>query len=467
MLKRYLEFINESFELILESDVIYSDKFRLALSKIDSDISKSLLGIENKDLTVRSNYFDIVNDRNDSVSFIPDARAQRILGEEKETVQFIGRGGGWLTFNKNDEGEYKNRKLFDELGFTPGEELVQPGDDEIGEVLKKVVSEKSGKTYAWVKFPSTELVINVDKLRSVDERLNKVWNTNRQQIRIGRAIRALLKAGDVEFVDKDVETFVNQYKAVIDKFNDKFSYFEEVKGDDISHWYDEEHYYSGRGTLGSSCMACAPSSFFDIYVSNPDVCSLVILKSQDNDKQLTGRALLWKTTDDKMFMDRIYTNNDSDIELFKEYAKENGWYVKRYNGSSAGNYVIAPSGEIEQWPKLEVSIKTGSYDNYPYLDTLKYLYRSKGILSTRNGAGSVTLEDTDGNYYGCERCDNSGETECYECDGRGDYECHECDGDGHVGKGDDKEECDRCEGEGRIECSDCDGRGVVPCYDCQ
>ena len=76
MLKKYLEFINESMELILESDIVYSDKFRLALSKIENPLSKTLLGIENKDLDVRSNYFDILMDKNDTVSFIPDRRAQ-------------------------------------------------------------------------------------------------------------------------------------------------------------------------------------------------------------------------------------------------------------------------------------------------------------------------------------------------------------------------------------------------------
>ena len=60
MIKGYLEFISESIDLILESDVVYSDKFRLALNKIDNNIAKSLLSVENKDLTVRTNYFDVV-----------------------------------------------------------------------------------------------------------------------------------------------------------------------------------------------------------------------------------------------------------------------------------------------------------------------------------------------------------------------------------------------------------------------
>ena len=94
--------------------------------------------------------YDILIDKNDTVSFIPDRRAQQILNDRKITVRFVGRGGGWLTFNKDEEGEYKNKKLFDELGFTPSEELIKPGDHEVGEIIKKVVSEKTGKTFAYL-----------------------------------------------------------------------------------------------------------------------------------------------------------------------------------------------------------------------------------------------------------------------------------------------------------------------------
>ena len=65
MIKRYLDFIGESLEFLLESDVVYSEKFRKVISNILSPISSKLLEIENKDLPVRSNYFDILKDKND------------------------------------------------------------------------------------------------------------------------------------------------------------------------------------------------------------------------------------------------------------------------------------------------------------------------------------------------------------------------------------------------------------------
>lgn len=468
MLKKYLEFINEKLEFIIESEVVYSDKFRLALNKINSEISKSLLGIENKDLDVRSNYFDVILDRNDSVSFIPDARAQRILGEENTKVVFIGRNGGWLTYNKNNRGEFKNKKIFDDLGFTvpDNEEIVKPTSVEVGEVVKKVTSERTDKTYAWVKFESTELVINVDKLRVVDDRLQRVWSTNRQQIRVGRAIRALLSLSNVEFTDSDVEEFVNQYKATIDKFNDKFSFFQEVKGDDIAYWYDSSNYFKRQGTLGISCMSNVDPEFFDIYVLNPDVCSLLILKSQEDESKLIARALLWTLPDGKRFLDRIYYINDSDVALYKDWAKENGWYVKQYNSSSASNNVIDPEGNSTTL-NLTVKIEPGYYEKYPYLDTLKSWNPNVGTLSTTSSRGSYILEDTDGEYMSsCDSCGGSGRRECYDCDGRGTTDCPECDGDGYQGDGEDRKECSDCDGSGRRDCPECYGDGSWSCPDC-
>jgi hypothetical protein len=464
MIKNYLEFINEKLEFILESEVVYSDKFRLALNKIDSEISKSLLSIENKDLDVRSNYLDIILDNNDSISFIPDSRAQRILDEENKKVSFIGRNGGWLTYNKEVTGELKNKILFDELGFTPPEngEIIKPENGEVGEIVKKVTSEESGKTYAWVKFTSTELVINVDKLRSVDDRLKRVWSTNRQQVRVGRAIRSLLTSADINFTDSDIEIFVNQYKATIDKFNDKFSYFEEVKGDDIAYWYDNSNYLKCQGTLGSSCMSNVDSEFFDIYVLNPDVCSLIILKSEDDYSKIIGRALLWKIRDGKRFMDRVYSLYDSDVQLFRDWARENGWYYKLSNSSVASSYAISPKGERESL-NLTVDIRSGEYDKYPYLDTFKF-WDPRGTLSVNDGP--YILEETDGGNMAtsCSYCDDYGSRECYHCDGNGSLYCDECNGSG---RDEDDKVCDECNGRGDLECNVCGGNGSYPCPECQ
>ena len=472
MIKRYFDFINESLEFILESDVIYSDKFRFALSKIDNPISTSILDIENKDLTVQSNYFDITMDKNDTVSFIPDRKAQEILKDVKEFWRFDGSGGGWLKHSES------NTELFSKLGYVPEGSPYSPNSRDIGEIVAETVSETSGKTYCWVKFNNNEGeyvgqgVYNKEKLiKAPDAKEKEVWSKSRQEVKIGRAVRALLKAGGQEFLDKDIEQFVNLYKSTIDRLNDKFSYFEVVSGDDIAYWYNHRNYFVRSGTLGNSCMSNVPDRYLEIYTANPNQCSLVIFKSQDDTEKIIGRALLWTLPDGKKFMDRIYVVNDSDVQLFRDFAKENGWYSKYYNNSGGDDKVYGPDGSILNL-NLRITLDKKDYDTFPYLDTLKWFTPGSGVLDPEDG--EYCLEDTSGGYSGgCEYCNGEGRVDCGHCYGSGEYECGECDGSGNIGcrscSGNGKEECSDCGGSGEVdeeECSSCGGGGEVTCSEC-
>ena len=471
MIKRYFDFINESLEFILESDVVYSDKFRLTLSKIDDVISKSLLDIENKDLTVQSNYFDVNFEKNDTVSFIPDRKAQEILKDVKEFYRFSG-SGGWL---KHSEA---NAELFSKLGYVPEGSPYSPNSGDLGEIVGEVVSETSGKTYCWVKFMNVtgdyigQGVYNKERLvKTQDDKSKEVWSKNRQELKIGRAVRALLKSAGKEVLDKDIEQFVNLYKSTIDKLNDKFSYFEVVTGSDIAHWYHHRNYLVRSGTLGNSCMSAAPARWLEIYTENPNQCELVIFKSQDDPEKIIGRALLWTLPDGKRFMDRIYVNNDSDVQLFRDYAKENGWYSKYYNNSGGDTKAYSPEGGSVDLD-LRITLDVKDYNNFPYLDTLKYFTPGSGVLDPYNG--EYLLEDTGGGHSGsCEYCGGSGRLECGDCYGSGEYECGECEGSGNVQcrtcRGNGKEECGECDGSGEIdgeECENCGGSGETTCRDC-
>jgi hypothetical protein len=480
MIKKYSDFLNENLEFILESNVVYSDSFRKAITKIDHPIAKAILGVENDDLNVQANYLDVEFSKNDTITFTPDRKAKEILGDTKEVVRFTGSGGGWLKHKESNNG------LFEKLGYTFEEssEPYKPNSRDLGEVVAKVTSETSGKSYAWVKFKDEsgnevgEGVYNVEKLRSVDEKLKKVWSSNRQEVKVGRAMRALLKLAGGEFADKDFESFVNLYKATIDKMNDKFSYFEVVRGEDIHYWYNSEQYFERKGTLGTSCMSSARASWLEVYTENPNEVGLVIYKSMEDTEKIIGRALLWKLKDGKEFLDRIYTVNDSDVQLFRDYAKENGWYYKEHNNSSDSGYAIAPDGDRISLD-LTVNLTDASMDNFPYLDTLKYFNPNRKTISNNDSGGCYFLEDTGGDYVRpCDTCDGSGRTQCYDCDGDGTVSCNNCDGEGSIEcnscDGDGKEECSNCDGSGNVEgsdgeeeeCSDCDGSGKVNCSDC-
>jgi len=441
--------------LILESNIIYSDDFRKILSDISSPISQELLNIENKDFKVSSNFFD-VSDTKDSITFIPDRKAQEIISKESLKVIYNGEGG----FLRNDS--KSNETIFNALGYKPSSNF-RPEDGDEGEVVAKSISPTSGKIYVLVRFPQGECVINQSGL-DYSEGYNKVWSLNRQSIRVGRGIRALLSSTNNKFTDSQIEEFVNKYKSAYDKKNDVYRLFEIVDGEEISKWYYYKNYeHNGNGTLGNSCMASAPPTYFSIYTKNPDVCSLVILKTESGNK-IKGRALLWTLSDPEniKFLDRIYTNDDSDIELFKSFAKSKGWYYKKYNGSSSSTSIISPSDTELAPNRLSVYLNSGKYNHYPYLDTLKYYREADGRLSTDDEKGSYdyALEDTEGGFI-CTTCDGDGEIECRECEGRGMVECEECDGSGTV-------ECEECGGSKKVKCEECEGKGSVEseCEEC-
>lgn len=500
MIKKYLQFINESndsLDMLLESNIVYSNKLNKVLTKINSPIAKRLLEIENKDYPVTSNYFDISPDKNNSINFISDRKAKEILGENKEIYKYTG-DGGWLKHKSVNDNIFS--KL--EYKYTEDTEPYKPNSNDDGESVGKVVSELSGNTYIWVKWYSNgeykgEGVYNQNKLTISDKMsdlLKSIWSKNRQDIAVGRCIRAIMRKTEDSFTDKEYEVFVNLFKSEIDKLNNKFSYFDIVSGMDIHYWYQCSNYYEKKGTIGNSCMSYAREQMLEIYTDNSNV-ELVILKSENNEEKIVGRALLWHLDDGKKFLDRIYTINDSDVQLFKEYAKQNGWYSKYYNGSSDNGLAISPTGEGETL-KLVVTLNRKHYSEYPYLDTLKYFFNGK--LYNNKISGSITLEDTDGGFIDdeCEICGGSGRVSCYECGGDGNMECGKCDGDGRVdcdecdgngniecgecdgtgldendneckecnGKG--KIECYECDGKGRVECEECDGKGDIECYEC-
>jgi hypothetical protein len=473
MLKKYKDFIFES--LILESNVVFSDKFKNLLKNIESPVSKGLQDLENKDLKVTNNYIDIGDDK-EQISFIPDRKAQEILNpENKEKFVIYNGDGGFLVHSST------NANIFKILDYTPNEGTMHhPSPGTKGEVLSKAIGPKTGKTYLKVQFPGGVSVLNQDKIRYEDIN-NMPFFKNRQSIRVGRGIKGILTSGGLKFTDSEIEKFVNLYKAEWDKLNDIFRFFKLVKGDEIAYWYKYDKYEQRRdkGTLSNSCMCAVPSDFFEIYTSNQDVCELLILKSEKDENLIKGRALVWKakiyTNDVKeiIFMDRIYTHEDADVEIFKQFAKKMGWYCKTNNNHYSLDSLITPEGNEMKIDEITVQVSKVDHSKYPYLDTLKRYSPNTGILSNKNG--TLQLEETDGgpnnndcDYCGgegrvdCDDCSGSGEVDCDYCRGRGNYKCSDCDGDCEI-------ECSSCKGEGEIdgsECSDCHGSGEKECEEC-
>jgi len=288
----------------------------------------------------------------------------------------------------------------------------------------------------------------------------------RGSIKIGRFLNALLTKIGIDFTPKDIEEFVNLYKSI--KI-DNTKIFKLISGEEIAEWYSVSKYNSGVGTLGSSCMREVNEDFFDIYTKNSQVQLLICVNS---DNKLIGRAIVWKLYESpceaKYFMDRVYTEGDSDILRYKQYAIEKGWMYKSMMTSNSEEALFFFYNEQPVFGRVIVKLDDINFDHYPYLDTLPWVDMDNNLLSNVGFKDGSSLDDTEGGYSNCYDCEGTGEKRCETCDGEETVDCEKCEGNGSI-------ECTDCEGNGSIECTDCDGgsdicasckQGKIKCSNC-
>lgn len=218
------------------------------------------------------------------------------------------------------------------------------------------------------------------------------WKTQRTDLYIGRFVNRVSEKGGKKLEPSEIEKFVNTYKSKFDSFKSGESRFEEVSGEVIKHWYSSNNYEEVKGQLGNSCMRnprC--QNFFNIYIQNPEVCSLLILKSEEDYDKICGRALVWKLSDGRTYMDRVYVIRDSDFQLYEDYAKKRGWLNEENMG-------------YKDFSNMVVNLKHWKFEQYPYMDTFKCLNVEDGFLTSDEGRwpspGFWKLQDTSGGYDG-------------------------------------------------------------------
>jgi len=209
---------------------------------------------------------------------------------------------------------------------------------------------------------------------------NTYWTSNqRQEMKIGKFLNKV-------FPDKsksDIENYVNDYKSSYKQYFKIFE-FKMVEGEDIKKYYNEKNYDNAGGRLHSSCMRKENSQHrFDIYVENPDVCKMLILVSPSNSNKITGRALVWKLANGGTYMDRIYCANDDEMQLFINYAVEQGWRTYDSDGFTNEDYVRLTSDK-DYGPKI----------NNPYMDTFtQYIIPNELHSRSYSGRYDFTYND--------------------------------------------------------------------------
>lgn len=227
---------------------------------------------------------------------------------------------------------------------------------------------------------------------------------NRQSGKPGKIIQKVIGAG--VFSNSDYEKFVYALKAL-------WSYggydIKLVSGEDIRYWYNSEHYYATTNTLGNSCMSHKEcSDYFDLYCEQPE-CQMLIALKED---KLAARALVW-TIGEKVFMDRVYYIEDSLYNIFVNYAKEQKWYIRVDNcllSDGCDQAFLSPNdGYTEAVEEKFVLKLCRIYDQWPYIDTFRYLDLDNEVLTTYSRRDTYACSFTDGTYQ------DSEDWEEYEC----------------------------------------------------
>lgn len=435
----------KDYDILLEGNMIFSDKFSEILSIIDdnnddNDIVKTLKGIENSYSKINNNYIDVIEDKLDMISFLPDDKVTKM---DPNLIEFKIKNMNYINSDENllkklsiPEPYYSYRYEFDSKNFDI--EYVNYIDNK---TVKKVLDKDEYQDISYESYMNDpafyHFKINGENLITLEDNVirnfkNKI-PVKKSELKIGRFVRALLTDLDVSFSDKEIEDFVNSYKSILKYSKDGLSNFEIVSGDKIKKYYYVNNYIPG-GDLANSCMKhkrC--QKYFDIYTKNPDVCQLLILKDSDDNSKIQGRALIWKTNKG-MYMDRIYSTSQFIDKLFLKYADEQNWIT--YNEGKNEN----------KNDDLKVKINFLKFKYYPYMDTFDHLYYKRGFLAMNdNSTGKHwELSNTNGGREGDDvKCDNCGDSEKIICD--------LCDGSGSSYG----EKCHDCNGEGEVDCNDC------------
>jgi hypothetical protein len=350
----YYDFIFEKF--INESYVYYIDEFKNILVKLskDNQIAKDLLEVE-------------FTDSKSDTTFIS-----------------LGKRDGYIGFSTMRNTLKNVEKYF-------GDNLKNKGID--SKTLDNILNITTSK---------------IEKGETSKSDVNYLFNEfdlgskSRSEIKLGKFINAVLPG---KYTSVEIEDFTNKFKALIGKIGENFSL---VSGEDIEFWYDSENYAEMKGTLGSSCMA-GKKRIFSIYVDNPEVCKLLILEEDD---KLLGRALVWKLSsinyygksdnqEEVWFMDRQYTIKESDVEKFRNYAKEKGWVYKANNNHHSFSEVVIDG--VTKNVEMTVELESKNHNRFPYMDTFRRFDPYKGILyndEKRDGnfTGNYILDKTNGGY---------------------------------------------------------------------
>ena len=373
----YDEFISESkLEMILESNICYTEKFLNILKDIQSPLSKKLIDILGKETGVNVTFIDAELSKDDVAAFTSSKEVNyKVINDDdcipRTSQKILGDDVIIQVANTGTIGSIV--RLFKLEDFPSNEGINM-------EYIRKIHTSK-GRWVEFVHGNNYHIIIPFWDLRPIMS--DDAKNT---EIKIGRLIKKIFSKSLIEEMpsDAEIEDFVNKYKSIIQVINNALSRFKVVKGEDIRKYYHSNMYNDRSGsTLCNSCMRYASAQMYlDIYTDNPEKVSLLIFMSRSVEDKIDGRSLLWIDSEGRKIMDRIYTNNTPDEELFKEWAKREDYLFKKRQVYD-DDQLLKPDGSELKPNEVRIELKPYEYSSYPYVDTFKYYCPISGILSNR------------------------------------------------------------------------------------
>jgi hypothetical protein len=318
------------------------------------------------------------------------------------------------------ESHIKNLMLLEGYIYGSGEFLIKlkelSKENEIAKSIYNMINRESWVDDSKINQNYFDLTESDDKVSFIQiNKLPEDWDDEddpslpyeipRNEIKVGRAIRYLFDIYKLDKPsDKEIEHFVNAFKASKAETEREFKL---VSGTDIANYYHEDNYYNMNGSLGGSCMSDEGKKMFKIYTKNSEKIKLLVLL--DKKDRVHGRALVWKLDKypdggARYFMDRVYTNSDSDDLKFKKFAREKEWMCKyRNNAHISDNVKFVFNGKLIYG---EVSLELdGDFSKYPFIDTICFLSKKKDRLSNIPDKKDWFLHDVEGLKERCESCD--------------------------------------------------------------
>lgn len=202
------------------------------------------------------------------------------------------------------------------------------------------------------------------------KRQNREFNTA-DRMKIGKFIKKINNKYD----PTNIEKFVTIYKSIyLEKESDPII----VGGEDLRKVFLIKNVAAEVGDYATNCMRYeSTQKFLDIFVENPETISAVVLTNEDN--KILSRALLWKTTDGNIVMDRVYAVDPGWKRVLHNWANEKGYYYRAKDDTKPFNTDIFIHNGNEVIKDFSVKLNNSSFDTYPYLDTFFYL-DTEGLL---------------------------------------------------------------------------------------